>query len=133
MTPTVTDDSSFFFKNKKYVIAAFKILNEFLFFSRLKPNKEKCEVVGITVKKGGKVALCRMKNIDLKKTQWNLSEFIILTTKNLNMKRISKTYTENRDCFENLEDKKFNASRENHNLQNSNFWIYTSCFSNSFT
>ena len=121
MTPTVTDDSSFFFKNKKYVIAAFKILNEFLFFSRLKPNKEKCEVVGITVKKGGKVALCRMKNIDLKKTQWNLSEFIILTTKNLNMKRISKTYTENRDCFENLEDKKFNAWRENHNLQNSNF------------
>ena len=63
------DESSFFFKNKKSVIEAFKILDEFSFFSELKPNKEKCEVAGIGVKKGVKVALCGMKNINLKKTQ----------------------------------------------------------------
>ena len=32
------DDSSFSFKNKKSVIEAFKILDEFFFFSELKPN-----------------------------------------------------------------------------------------------
>ena len=36
-------------------------------FSGLKPNKEKCEVAGIGVKEGVKMALCRMKNINLKK------------------------------------------------------------------
>ena len=46
------DDSSFFFKNKKSVIEAFKILDEFSFFSGLKLNKEKCEVSGIGVQKG---------------------------------------------------------------------------------
>ena len=45
------DDSNFFFKNKKSVIEAFKTLGEFSFFSGLKPNKEKCEVGGIGVKK----------------------------------------------------------------------------------
>ena len=44
------DDSSFFFKNKKSVIEAFKTLYEFSLFSRPKPNKEKCEVGNI----GGK-------------------------------------------------------------------------------
>ena len=36
------EDSSFFFKNEKSVMEAFKILEEFFFFSGLKPNKEKC-------------------------------------------------------------------------------------------
>ena len=63
-----TDNSSFFFKNRKSVIEAFKILKEFSFFSGVKPSKEKCEVAGIGVKKGAKVTLCGMKNIDLKKT-----------------------------------------------------------------
>ena len=44
--------SSFFLKNKKSVKETFKILNEFSFFSGLKPNKEKCEVAGIGVMKG---------------------------------------------------------------------------------
>ena len=63
---TYTQDS-FFFKNKKSVIEAIKILDEFSFFSGLKPNKEKCEDAGIGVKKGVQVALCGMKNIDLRK------------------------------------------------------------------
>ena len=45
-----SDDSSFFFKNKKFVVEAFKFLDEFCFFSRLKPNKEKCELSRIGVK-----------------------------------------------------------------------------------
>ena len=61
------DESSFFFKNSKSVIEAFNILDEFSFFYGLKPNKEKCEVVGIDVKKVVKVALCGVTNIDLKK------------------------------------------------------------------
>ena len=38
------------------------------FFSEVKPSKENCEVACICVKKGVKVALCGMKNINLKKT-----------------------------------------------------------------
>ena len=48
-----------FFKRKS-VTEAFKILDEFS-FSGLKPNKENCEVAGIGVKKGIKVALWNEK------------------------------------------------------------------------
>ena len=44
------DDRSFFFKNKKFVVEAFKFLDKFSFFSGLKPNKEKCELSRIGVK-----------------------------------------------------------------------------------
>ena len=77
------DDSSFFFNNKKSVIEIFKILDVFSFLPGLKSNKEQCEVAGIGVKKVIKVALYRMKNINLKQTQGKLSEFIIFTTKKL--------------------------------------------------
>ena len=48
------------FLSKKSVTKAFKILDEFS-FSGLKPNKEKCEVAGIGVKKEIKVALWNEK------------------------------------------------------------------------
>ena len=65
---TYADDNSFFFKNKKFVIKAFKILAEFSsFLFGLKTSKEKCEVVGIGVKKGEKIALCGIKNVYLEK------------------------------------------------------------------
>ena len=64
--------SGFVFKNKKSVIEAFKIIDEFSFFSGLKPNKEKYEVPGIGVKKRVKVAFYGMKNIDLKKNTVNI-------------------------------------------------------------
>ena len=54
-------------RTKKSVIEAFKILDEFPFFSGLKPNKEKCQIAAIGVKKGVKVTLCAMKKTDLKK------------------------------------------------------------------
>ena len=62
-----TDESSFLFKNKKSVIEAFKVLHKFSVFSELKSNKEKCEVASTVVKKWIQVALCGIKNIDLKK------------------------------------------------------------------
>ena len=68
-------------KNKKCVIEAFKILDEFSFFSGLKPNKEKCEVAGIGLNKGVKVALCGMKNIDLKKHSENSRSLLFLQQK----------------------------------------------------
>ena len=84
------DDSSFFFKNKKFVIKAFKILDKLSLFFGLKLHKAKCEVAGIRVKKGVKVAFCGMKNIDLKNDTENYSQVIIPTTKNLKIKRILK-------------------------------------------
>ena len=124
------DDSSFFFNNKKSVIEIFKILDVFSFLPGLKSNKEQCEVAGIGVKKVIKVALYRMKNINLKQTQGKLSEFIIFTTKKI--ERISKSYTKNRECSENIKDEKFNPWRENHNHNIVNFSNYVPCTNNSF-
>ena len=58
-------------------------------FSGLKPNKKECEVAGSCVKKGVKVALCGMKNINLKKTVKILGVHYSYNKK-LKMKRISK-------------------------------------------
>ena len=58
-------------------------------FSGLKPNKKECEVAGTCVKKGVKVALCGMKNINLKKTVKILGVHYSYNKK-LKMKRISK-------------------------------------------
>ena len=58
-------------------------------FSGLKPNKKECEVAGTYVKKGVKVALCGMKNINLKKTVKILGVHYSYNKK-LKMKRISK-------------------------------------------
>ena len=40
-----------------------------------------------------------MKNIDFKKTQWQFSELIIPTTKNLKMERTSKIIYRNERLF----------------------------------
>ena len=63
--------AAYFLRTKKSVIEALKIFDQFSFFSVLKPNKEKCEVAGIGVKKEVKVALCRMKILTLKKQSEN--------------------------------------------------------------
>ena len=108
-----TNDST----TKKSVTETLSILDEFFCFFGPKPNKENLEVAGISVKKGLNVALSGMKNIDLEKeTQWKFLKFIILTTKNLKKERISKIIYKT-DCFENVENKKSNPWRENHNIQ----------------
>ena len=69
-----TYDSSFFFQNKKSVIEVFKILDKFSLFSGRKPNKEKCDVAGIDVKKGLQVALCGMKNFECSRSSLFLQQ-----------------------------------------------------------
>ena len=59
----------FYIQHTQITVASFLVflMSSQNSFSGLKPNKEKCEVAGIGVKKGVKVALCGMKNINLKK------------------------------------------------------------------
>ena len=56
------DDTTFFLKDGNSII---KLMSEFSKFSRLKPNKTKCEVAGIGVLKEVQVALCGMKCVNL--------------------------------------------------------------------
>ena len=73
------------------------ILDDFFCFFGPKPNKENLEVAGISVKKGLKVALSGVKNIDLEKeTQWKFLKFIIITTKKLEKGKNFKNHIQNR-------------------------------------
>ena len=59
------DDTSFFVKNESSVIEIFNCFDLFSKYAGLKINKSKCEIAGIGVKNGVKVALLGIKNIDL--------------------------------------------------------------------
>ena len=54
----------------------------FTYFSRLKPNKTKSEIVGIGILKGVQVAVCSMGCIDLNIDTLKILGPISLTTKN---------------------------------------------------
>ena len=58
------------------------------------------------------------KTLILKKQSENSMSSLFLQQKIWKWKQFKTSYTENRDWFENLEDKKFNPWRENQNLQN---------------
>ena len=45
------DDTTFFLKDRNFIIELMSELNTISNFSRLKPNKTKCEIVGIGVLK----------------------------------------------------------------------------------
>ena len=55
----------FFLKNTESVINLLEIFKHFSQFSGLKPNISKCEIAGIGVLKGVKVALCGMRCVNL--------------------------------------------------------------------
>ena len=55
----------FFLKNEKSATEVIKTFDKFSLFSGLKINNAKCEIAGIGVKKGVKMALCGMDCIDL--------------------------------------------------------------------
>ena len=77
-----TDDSSFLFNNKKSVIGTFKILDMFSFFFGVRPNTEKCEVVGDWCKERGKgSALWDEKTLTLKKHKENSGSSFFLQQK----------------------------------------------------
>ena len=59
------DDTTFFLKNTESVKNLLEIFKHFSQFSGLKPNKSKCEIAGIGVLKGVKVALCGMRCVNL--------------------------------------------------------------------
>ena len=58
------DDTTFFLRNES-ATEVIKTFDKFSLFSGLKINYEKCEIGGIGIKKGVKMALCGMNCIDL--------------------------------------------------------------------
>ena len=62
---TYADDTTLFLKNTESVINLLEIFKHFSQFSGLKPKKSKCEIAGIAVLKGVKVALCGMRCVNL--------------------------------------------------------------------
>ena len=61
----LADDTTFFLKNTESVKNLLEIFKHFSQFSGLKPNKSKCEIAGIGVLKGVKVALCGVRWVNL--------------------------------------------------------------------
>ena len=59
------EDTTFFLKNTESAINLLEIFKHFSQFSALKPNKSKCEIAGIGVLKGVKMALCGMRCVNL--------------------------------------------------------------------
>ena len=59
------DDTTFFLQNEKSAIEVLNNFNIMSQFSGLKINKSKCEVAGIRVMKGVKVALCGVECVNL--------------------------------------------------------------------
>ena len=69
----LTDDATFFLKDKESVKMVMNIFDTFSIYSGLKPNKSTCEIAGIGVLKGVSMKLCGMECIDLtKKLRENL-------------------------------------------------------------
>ena len=59
------DETTFFLRNEKSATEVIKTFDKFSLFSGLKINYAKCEIAGIGIKKGVKMALCGMNCIDL--------------------------------------------------------------------
>ena len=59
------DDTTFFLRNEKSATEVIRTFDKFSLFSGLKVNYGKCEIAGIGIKKGVKMALCGMNCIDL--------------------------------------------------------------------
>ena len=59
------DDSTFFIEKVDSINEIFKTFDVFSKYSGLKINKSKCEIAGIGIKRGVKVAFCGVKSIDL--------------------------------------------------------------------
>ena len=55
------DDTTFFLKDKKSIKQVMNVFDTFSIYSRLKPNKSKCEIAGIGVLKRVSMELCGMK------------------------------------------------------------------------
>ena len=65
------DDATFFLKGKESVKDVMNVFHNFSVYYCLKPNKFKCEIVGIGVLKGLSMKLCKMEFGDLTKDSIN--------------------------------------------------------------
>jgi len=63
------DDVFFCLKDSESVKVLMDIIKKFSEYSDLKPNHSKCEIAGIGNLKGVSRAFCRLKSVDLTKTQ----------------------------------------------------------------
>ena len=123
----------YFFRNKISVMETFKLVDEFSFFLGWSLIN-KCKTASIPAKKGVKVAVTGMKNIDLTKNTVKILRVNYSYNKKLENENNFKNHQQIVNCFENQEDEKFGPWRKNHNIQNTgNLKNYTSCFSNYFT
>ena len=80
------NDTTFFIRNEKSATEVIKTFDKFSLFSELKINNATCEIAGIGVKKGFKMALCGMDCIDLTKDVIKI--FTFLTIKNLSKRKM---------------------------------------------
>ena len=83
------DDTTFFLRNEKSATEVIKTFDKFSLFSGLKINNAKCEIAGIGVKKGVKMALCGMDCIDLTEDVIKILGIYFSYEKNLNKRKIS--------------------------------------------
>ena len=85
------DDTTFFLKHTESVINLLEIFKYFSQFSGLKPNKSTCEIAGIGVLKGVKVAICGMRCVNLHEETIKILEIHYSYNKQLEMTRILKS------------------------------------------
>ena len=77
------DDTTFFLKDRKSVTKLINELNTFSKFSGLKPNKTKCEILGIGILNEIQVALCGMNYVNLNNKTVNILGVRLSYNKNL--------------------------------------------------
>ena len=83
------DDTTFFLRNEKSATEVIKMFDKFSLFSGLKTNNVNCEIAGIGVKKGVKMALYGMDCIDLTEDVIKILGIYFSYEKNLNKRKIS--------------------------------------------
>ena len=79
----------FFLRNEKSATEVIKTFDKFSFFSGLKINNAKCEIAGIDVKKGVKIALCGIDCVYLIENVIKISSIYFSYIKKLNKRKIS--------------------------------------------
>ena len=84
------DDTTFLFKNLDSMKELLNTISSYSSFSGLKPNLSKFEVAGIGLLKGVKVAVCRIKCIDLTKDAIKVLGTFFSYNKNIKLEQIFK-------------------------------------------
>ena len=84
------DDATFFLRNLGSIKGLLNKISLYSSFLALKPNLSKCEVDGIGLLKGVKVAVCGIKCIDLTKDAIKILGIFFCIIKILNQNRILK-------------------------------------------